>query len=205
MSTTAATLPPFPTPLDAYPPVPGGLLETLGERIAVNPFNAVATAIFVLAILHTFSAAWFAKLSHNVQHRADHRAAALGRPSRPSVLAELLHFLGEIEVVFGLWAIPLLIVMVLWVGWSTATHYLNDTVIYTEPLFVVVIMAIASTRPVIVFAERALQRLANLGKGTPGAWWFVILTIGPLFGSFITEPAARRSAQMVIAAGSVMN
>jgi Na+/H+ antiporter NhaD/arsenite permease-like protein len=70
-----------------------------------------------------------------------------------------------------------------------AKHYING-VNFTEPIFVVVIMAIASSRPVLYFAEGALQRVANLGKGTPAAWWLAILTAGPLLGSFITEPAA---------------
>lgn len=190
----------FPTPLDAYPPVAGdSLIATLGDRIAMDPFNAVATVIFVLAILHTFAAARFTRLAHSVQHRADARSQAAGRPTRPSVLAELLHFLGEVEVVFGLWTIPLLVAIVAYAGWGRATHYLNDTVNYTEPLFVIVIMAIASTRPVIGFAEAALRRVATLGGRTPGTWWFVILTIGPLLGSFITEPAAMTICALLLA------
>ena len=39
-------------------------------------------------------------------------------------------------------------------------------------------------------AEAALRRVARLGRATPAAWWLTILTIGPLLGSFITEPAA---------------
>ena len=46
-------------------------------------------------------------------------------------------------------------------GWDTATHYLNGTVNFTEPLFVVVIMAIASTRPVVELAENLLRRVAR--------------------------------------------
>ena len=82
-------------------------------------------------------------------------------------MAEMLHFLGEVEVVFGLWVVPLLIAISLHVGWAEATHYLNDTVNYTEPLFVVVIMALASTRPIVSFSEGALSRVAALGGGTP--------------------------------------
>ena len=88
-----------------------------------------------------------------------------------------MHFLGEVEVVFGLWAVALVAAMTAYVGWETATHYINDTVNYTEPLFVVVIMALASSRPIITFAEGALKRLANFGKATPAAWWLSILTI----------------------------
>ena len=75
----------------------------------MEPFNAIATGIFALAILHTFAASWFAARAHALQRsRRDQRAIAEGRPKRPSVRAELLHFLGEIEVVFGLWAVVLL-------------------------------------------------------------------------------------------------
>ena len=51
-------------------------------------------------------------------------------------------------------------------------------------------MALASTAPIVGLAESALRRVAGLGRGTPAAWWLTILTIGPVLGSFITEPAA---------------
>jgi hypothetical protein len=77
----------FPTPLTEYPTAAGGLWETLTLRVAQDPFNLVATAIFVLAILHTFAAPRFMKLAHEVQHRFDpalgeRRAAALCWRSR---------------------------------------------------------------------------------------------------------------------------
>lgn len=190
----------FPTPLSAYPPAnPAGLVATLLDRVAADSFNAWATGLFLLAILHTFTAARFARWAHDVQHRADDDAARYGRPKRPSVLAELLHFVGEVEVVFGLWAIALVAVIAWFRGWTTATHYLNDTVIYTEPIFVVVIMALSATRPIVDLAERVLRRVAMLGGGTPAAWWFTILTIGPLLGSFITEPGAMTISALLLA------
>ena len=111
----------------------------------------------------------------------------------------MLHFLGEIEVVFGLWSVPLIGAILAMRGWNTVVHYANDTVNYTEPLFVVVIMALASTRPIIMLAESWLRALARLGGGTPAAWWFVILTVTPLLGSFITEPAAMTIAALLLA------
>jgi hypothetical protein len=150
-----------------------------------DPFNALATAIFVAAILHTFFAARFTAWSH----RLAGRHAATGAAS-PSVPAEALHFLGEVEVVFGLWAVPLVVAIALSRGWDTATHYLNDTVSYQEPLFVVAIMTLAATRPIVMLAEGLLRRLAMLGGGTPAAWWVTILVVAPLLGSLITEPAA---------------
>jgi hypothetical protein len=190
----------FPTPLEAYPPMsPDGLLVTLADRLHADPFNAVATGVFALAILHTFAAAQFTALAHRIQRRHDERAQGSGLAALPSVAAELLHFLGEVEVVFGLWAVVLLLAIAWHVGWDAARHYLNDTVNYTEALFVVVIMTLASTRPIVGFAEAALKRVAALRGCTPVAWWLVILTIGPLLGSFITEPAAMTICALLLA------
>ncbi|MGE3512348.1 MAG: putative Na+/H+ antiporter, partial [Vicinamibacterales bacterium] len=144
----------IPRPLDGYPSAAdSSLLAELIARAEIEPLNAIATGIFLLAILHTFGAARFAGMAHRAQHHADAQADALGRPRRPSLKAEVLHFFGEVEVVFGLWAVVLLGAIALYGGWEIAKHYVNDTVNYTEPLFVVVIMALASTRPVIVFAQ----------------------------------------------------
>ena len=189
----------FPRPLDAYPGAADTLLGTLSERAALEPFNLLATGIFLLAILHTFAAARFARLAHKVQLAHDAACRARGLPATPSVPAELLHFFGEVEVVFGLWAIVLLVTITGYEGWDTAKHYFNGTVNYTEALFVVVIMALASTRPIVRFAEAALRRIAEAGRGTPGAWWVTILTVGPLLGSFITEPAAMTICAILLA------
>jgi hypothetical protein len=190
----APTTPPvmlLPTPLSAYPPPsPDGLFATLAQRVGQDPFNLIATVIFCLAILHTFAVARFSALAHRVQHDHDERAARAGRPAQPSMLAEFLHFLGEVEVVFGLWAIVLGLAILMWHGFGTVIEYFNHTITYTEPIFVVVIMALAASRPIVVFAEAALRRVASLGRATPAAWWLSILTIGPVLGSFITEPAA---------------
>ena len=183
--------PEFPLPLSAYPP-PGaeGLIANLMMRIEASPFNAIATGIFLLAIIHTFAASRFSSLAHRIQDKHDEEARREGRPAMPSVAAESLHFFGEVEVVFGLWALVLLAAAATAVGWDAAKHYVNDTVNYTEPLFVVVIMTLASTRPVVACAEGALQKVAAIGGRTPAAWWIAILTVGPLLGSLITEPAA---------------
>ncbi|HET7217463.1 MAG TPA: putative Na+/H+ antiporter [Vicinamibacterales bacterium] len=189
----------FPRALDSYPPAAASIWSTLATRAAIEPFNLVATAIFLLAIVHTFAAARFARLAHRVQHRHDERCAAGARPRTPSVLAEVLHFFGEVEVVFGLWAIVLLVAISVYDGWTTAKGYFNGTVNYTEALFVVVIMTLAATRPIVRFAEAALRRIAQAGRGTAAAWWLTILIIGPLLGSFITEPAAMTICALLLA------
>jgi hypothetical protein len=190
----------MPPALSSYPDAgAAGIIELLLGRIRFEPFNAVATGIFLLAILHTFTAARFTRLAHAIQHADDDRARAAGRPPQPSFRAEMLHFLGEVEVVFGLWAIVLLVAMSLYGGWHAATHYFGELVVYTEPMFVVVIMALAATRPIVSFAEAGLRRIARLGRGRPSAWWVTILTVGPLLGSFITEPAAMTISALLLA------
>ena len=92
------------------------------------------------------------------------------------------------EVVFGLWAVALVAAIVASFGWDTARHYVNDTVNYTEALFVVVIMALAATRPVMVLAEKAPPHRGGAGKGTPAAWWLAILTLGPLLARSSRSP-----------------
>jgi hypothetical protein len=97
-----------------------------------------------------------------------------------------------------LWAIVLLVAMVAYAGWEPSKHYFDETVNYTEALFVVVIMAMAATRPIVSFAEAALKRVAGIGGATPAAWWATILIVAPIFGSFITEPAAMTIAALLL-------
>lgn len=183
---------------------PLSLLERLQLRAASDPFNVVATLIFLLAVVHTFMANRFNRLAHHFEekHRAEIRAHGkfyIEGKEPVSFKATVFHFLGEVEAIFGIWLVPLLIVMVLMEpnGLTVAAHYV-DTRNYTEPIFVVVIMAIASSRPVIQFAEGSLRAVASIGKRTPAAWWLSILIIAPLLGSFITEPAAMTIAALLL-------
>ncbi len=191
----------FPVPLDSYTGEQGLTLpQVLLHRIDVDPFNAVATAIFLLAILHTFVAPKFLALSHRLRdaHEARNGGAEGGRPIGLGFLAGVLHFFGEVEAVFGIWIIPLIAVLVATKGWKTAEKFLHSDVKFTEAIFVVVIMTISSTRPILDLAERALGAVARLGGRSPLAWWLSILTVGPLAGSFITEPAAMSICAILI-------
>ena len=70
----------LPRPLTDYPVAAGGsLVRSLIGRVEIEPFNAVATGIFMLAILHTFAVVRFTALAHRVQHRHDDEARAKGR------------------------------------------------------------------------------------------------------------------------------
>ena len=199
---------PFPVPLSAYADGEKGasLSEILRHRIEVEPFNLIATVIFLLAILHTFLAPKILQWSHHYRHEHDERVKRLladqqlhPREKLPvSFKAEVLHFFGEIEAIFGIWVIPLLVAITATQSWQTTAGYLSEGVNYTEPIFVVVIMAIAASRPILRLAETALGSIAAIGRGTPAAWWFTILSAGPILGSFITEPAAMTISALLL-------
>ncbi len=199
----------FPTPLEDYARAENGasLVEILRHRAEANPFNVVATIIFVCAVVHTFFTARFRHWAHVLEQRHAARLRAEGRyrdtnndgePDEVSFWGKVLHFFGEVEAVFGIWVIPLLVAITYYTSWHTAEEYMTKRVHYTEPMFVVVIMAIAGSRPVLTFAEKVMSRFAGLGGSTPAAWWFAILTVGPLLGSFITEPAAMTIAALLL-------
>ena len=197
---------PFPRPLSDYPePFRGSILQVLRERAAMEPFNVVATAIFFLAIVHTFLAPKIMALSHRLEDR--HEQALIRRGTQPnregertevSFAAETLHFLGEVEAIFGIWVVPLLIALTLAHGWPVARDYVGHGLDFTEPLFVVVIMTMAATRPILKCSEQLLSFVADFGKGSPASWWLTILTFGPLLGSLITEPAAMTISALLL-------
>ncbi|HWA29198.1 MAG TPA: putative Na+/H+ antiporter [Lacunisphaera sp.] len=204
--TTAAAAGDFPRAVTAYPdPAGAGVVEVLRARVAAEPFNAVASVIFILAVLHTFATAKIRHWAHVVEarhcerlkiKRGDHDSD--GQPDEVSFWGQTLHFLGEVEAVFGIWALVLGGAIVWFKGLDTAVNYLAHTVDFKEAMFVVVIMALASTRPVMQLAEQSLRVVAALGGGRPVAWWFSILTVAPLLGSFITEPAAMTIAALLL-------
>ncbi len=200
----------LPVPLQTYADNPqAGLLEIFRARIEAVPFNLVASLIFLLAICHTFLTAKFRHWAHVAEEAHAARIAERpvartdndedGVPDEVSFKGQMLHFLGEVEAVFGIWVLVLIGAITHFYDWGTVLDYIGHEVKFTEPLFVVVIMAIAGTRPVLRFAEICLRTVAALGRGSVGAWWLAILIVAPLLGSFITEPAAMTIGALLLA------
>ncbi|MEQ1862701.1 MAG: putative Na+/H+ antiporter [Chthoniobacteraceae bacterium] len=188
----------YPPPLAGYGDAAlSGIWAKLVHRVSAEPFNLIASLIFLGAIVHTFLVARFRHLAHHFEHQ--HEALDTdGEPRSEERLkkmawlrfwATVFHFLGEVEAVFGIWLFPLFYGMWFFKDLPTAVHYLND-VNYAEPIFVTVIMFMAATRPIILLAERGLAVVAKMLGGSGTAWWLAIMTGGPLLGSLITEPAA---------------
>ena len=144
----------------------------------------IALGIFVLAVGHTFAAKQFDRLSHRFPNHSG-----------------LFHLLGEVEVVFGFWAIILILVMALMLGGDKALAYAESRN-YTEPLFVFVVMVISASRPVLSTAIRTVDNIARLVPvPTPLASAWLGLAAAPLLGSLITEPAAMTIAALMLAPG----
>ena len=65
-----STVTEFPRALESYPSAADQTLAAdLAARVQIEPFNAIATGVFLLAILHTFAAARVANLAHRMQRR----------------------------------------------------------------------------------------------------------------------------------------
>lgn len=144
--------------------------------------QTLALAIFVLALGHTFAAKQLERLSHRFPRHAG-----------------LFHLLGEVEVVFGFWAIVLILVMGLLRGGEGALAYAESRN-YTEPLFVFVVMVVAASRPVlrtVVAVVDGIARVVPLPTPLASAW--LGLAAVPLLGSLITEPAAMTIAALMLA------
>lgn len=195
----------LPLPVSAYDDSHlGSLIEVLRHRVQVEPLNLFATAIFFLAIVHTFFAPMLLRWARRVEESRHLRWLAERDPASPkdepaSFLAVTLHYLGEIEAVFGVWAIPLMVSVAIMKSPAEATYFLEKTVHFNEAVFVVVVMAIASTQPVLYLAERVLSFVAAALGGSPIAWWFTLVSVGPVLGSLITEPAAMTICAILLA------
>lgn len=146
------------------------------------PLEWLAAAIFAIALAHTFAAKQFERLAHRYPRHAG-----------------LLHLLGEVEVVFGFWAMVLMVVMALSSGGSAALAYAESRN-YTEPLFVFVVMVMAASKPVLSTVIALVKVIAQWAPvATPIATAWLGLALVPLLGSLITEPAAMTIAALMLA------
>jgi Putative Na+/H+ antiporter len=151
------------------------------HAMSINWIELAGAALFGLAVLHTFSTKYFEHLAYT--HPAH---------------AGLWHLLGEVETVFGIWALVLLIFMGAAHGWGAASGYL-ETRRFVEPMFVFVIMVVSASKPILQLVSdvvRVTARAMPISSGV--AHYFLALSLLPLLGSFITEPAAMTLAALML-------
>ena len=188
----------YPPPLSAYERA-DGVCATLLSRIREQPFNLFVSAVFILAILHTFAHRYFVKLSEKLklrlrEHLGRGESISESRRDFSFFMSGLFHMLGEVELIFGFWLVPLFIGFWACFGWQDLGAYLNSLMFdqrkFVEPVFVIVVMCMAGTRPVIHASAGFVGLFSKAIGGGVASWWIAILCIGPLLGSFVTEPAA---------------
>jgi hypothetical protein len=149
-----------------------------------SSIELVASGLFFLAVVHTFLCSKFQQLAN--------------RYPEGSIQENLFHLLGEVEVVFGIWAGFLILIMAIMIGKIEAIQYFEGRN-FTEPAFVFAVMAIAATRPIIHAARILIFSIARiLPIGKESAVYISCLVVGPLLGSFITEPAAMTVTALIL-------
>ncbi len=142
----------------------------------------IATSLFGVALVHTFAARRFERLAHRYPRHAG-----------------AFHLLGEVEVVFGFWAIALILLLAFTAGGSQALGYAESRN-YGEPMFVFAVMVIAGSRPIVQTVLALVSRIAAaVPAPTPLATCWLSLAGVPLLGSLITEPAAMTIAALLLA------
>ena len=148
---------------------------------SIGILEIAGAGLFAVAVLHTFSTRYFERLAHT---RTAHAGA--------------WHLLGEVEAAFGFWAFVLVLFIALVYGWGTSSQYL-ESLHFVEPMFVFVIMVIAASRPIMQLAGDSVQTVGRLIPARPAiAGYFLSLSLVPLLGSFITEPAAMTLAALML-------
>lgn len=149
--------------------------------MTVDAVNIASAAIFITAVLHTFSAKYFESLAHKSRHHSG-----------------FWHLLGEVEIVFGFWALVLTCFLFAYKDKSFAVQYL-EAQNYTEPVFVFVVMVISASKPIFDFCLKMVLGISNVVPFDKSiTTFFVTLSLIPLLGSFITEPAAMTLAALML-------
>jgi len=158
------------------------------ENLHYSPFHLAALILLICAIIHTLFVHKIYAFAKKIEAKQT-PPTENEEPQPRSIAVQALYFLAEVEIVFAIWVIPLFFTIAGSYGWKTALEYIN-TRDFTEALFIVIILSLATTRPILQVSQTVLEKIAHKFGGTLSAWWFVLLTVGPLLGSIITEPGA---------------
>lgn len=148
--------------------------------MAPTPLEWVASACLGLALLHTFNASRFSRSKNR-----------------------FLHLLSEVELVFAGWGALYLLLHFALAPISESYSWF-EKLSFSEPVFVVVIMILASSKPVLSLADTLLDWIPSLiplpksiaQSRIPAA--MSVLGAGPLLGSLITEPAAMTVCALIL-------
>lgn len=148
----------------------------------------LATLFFTIALIHTFLIPLIVRLTRTLKEG--------------SLTSKALHLISEVELIFAFWALIFLLAWVVTAGTLPVSKFIQSINI-SEPFFIFCIVVMASAKPVLQFVKQALILIANsiakLLKIPPAFCQIaVLLTLGPLLGSVITEPAAMTLVSLLL-------
>ena len=117
-------------------------------------FNLISGGIFLIAVTHAFLVS---KITASAKQWDKVNATYFAQSSRKRIISKVLHLLGEVEVVFGFWAIVLMLTLIFYPekGWGVMINYLGGGDVhgigssqaskFIEPVFVMVVMVVGYT------------------------------------------------------------
>lgn len=151
----------------------------------ITLLGTIATICFFFALTQSLFSGFILKLSDDLK-------------SRKPYLSRFLHYAGEPEIVFGMWAAVFVAALLVISGFEEGLKWIDERN-FSEVAFVVVIMVLASTKPITEFSEKIIGTIAKLLPFSKGESMFIaVLIIGPLLGSLITEPAAMTISALLL-------
>ena len=135
-------------------------------KMNAAPLEIIGAILFGMALVHTFSTKFFERLAHT--HPAH---------------AGIWHFLGEVEVVFGLWAMVLIIAMLVIDG-NRPPLSISIGRVFPNQCSCSRSWSSPGSRPILQFALLCVKFLARLISWPDGkSFYFVTLSFVPLLGS----------------------
>ncbi|AFS28375.1 putative Na+/H+ antiporter [Chlamydia psittaci] len=150
-----------------------------------------AALLFFCSILHTFLTPWLFRQCQRYQHK---KMVFPERWKKYLWLSEFYRLVSRVELVFVLWAAPLFLWFLYSEGYRVTMSYFNSRN-YVFSLFIVIMLILLESRPIVYFSERVFSNIAKIGKQSPRCWWWTLMIASPLSSILLKETGA-----MIIAA-----
>lgn len=154
-----------------------------------------ATLLFFFSIVHTFLTPWFYNRFQICQHR---KTIFPERWKKYLWLSECYRLLGKVEIVFILWAVPLFLLFLCTEGYKMTISYFNSRN-YIFSLFIIIMLILLESRPIVYLSERIFSSIAKIGKQSPRCWWWTLMIATPLSSVLLKETGAMIIATALLA------
>ncbi|EPP34482.1 hypothetical protein CP10139811_0528 [Chlamydia ibidis] len=145
-----------------------------------------AAILFFFSVVHTFLTPWLYKLYQGYRHK---KTIFPERWKRYLWLSEVYRLISRVELVFILWSVPLFFWFLYLEGYKVTISYF-DSRNYVFSLFIVIMLILLESKPVICLSERVFSTIAKIGKQSPRFWWWTIMLVAPCSSVLLKETGA---------------